>query len=152
MVSHVLTVMFVFSLMDRRRLAVSELDTYLDSVPRYADFNRRYLKLDREALADLIVGDLQRNGAVRRLDGLLFVALGWMKKKTGAWTAPGRKMRKNMARNCRGPDPGRPDPWSAQRLLPARVRDIVKNCKRRSPHSKEIARPSVTRYTGEQPQ
>ena len=74
MTPHVLTVMFVFARMDRRRLAVNELDTYLDSVPLYADFNRQYLKLDRAALANLIVGDLERNGAVRRLDGFLFVA------------------------------------------------------------------------------
>ena len=74
MVRHVLKVMFVFSLMDRRRLAVYELDDYLDSVPLYADFNRQYLNLDRTALTDLIVGDLERGGAVRRLDGFLFAA------------------------------------------------------------------------------
>ncbi|MEO8008117.1 MAG: hypothetical protein ABI728_06305 [Betaproteobacteria bacterium] len=33
MVRHVLTVMFVFSLMNRRHLAVNELGTYPDSVP-----------------------------------------------------------------------------------------------------------------------
>jgi len=71
MVRHVLKVMFVFSLMDRRRLAVDELDGYLESVPLYADFNRQYLQLDRTALADLIVGDLERSGAVHRLDGFL---------------------------------------------------------------------------------
>lgn len=71
MVRHVLKVMFVFSLMDRRRLAANELDDYLESVPLYADFNRQYLQLDRTALADLIVGDLERSGAVRRLDGFL---------------------------------------------------------------------------------
>lgn len=74
MVRHVLKVMFVFSLMDRRRLAVDELDDYLESVPLYADFNRQYLQLDRTALADLIVGDLERSGAVRRLDGFLIAA------------------------------------------------------------------------------
>ena len=74
MVRHVLKVMFVFSLMDRRRLGVDELDDYLGSVPLYADFNRQYLHLDRTALADLIVGDLERSGAVRRLDGFLTAA------------------------------------------------------------------------------
>ncbi len=72
MVRHVLKVMFVFSLMDRRCLAVEDLDDYLNSVPLYADFNRQYLNLDRTAFADLIVGDLERSGAVRRLDGFLF--------------------------------------------------------------------------------
>ncbi len=71
MVRHVLKVMFVFSLMDRRRLPVDGLLAYLDSVPLYADFNRRYFNLERTALADLIVADLERSRAVRRLDGFL---------------------------------------------------------------------------------
>ena len=56
------------------RLPVDELADSLDSVPLYAEFNRQYLNLDRTALADLIVGDLARSGAVRRLDGFLFAA------------------------------------------------------------------------------
>ena len=71
MVRHVLKVMFVFSLMDRRRLAVSELDAYLESVPLYGDFNRRFLNLSNASLADLIVGDLLRSGAVCVQDGFL---------------------------------------------------------------------------------
>ncbi len=74
MVRHVLKVMFVFSLMDRRRLGVDELDAYLESVPLYADFNRLYLQLDRTTLADLIVGDLERSGAIRRRDGFFTAA------------------------------------------------------------------------------
>jgi glyoxylase-like metal-dependent hydrolase (beta-lactamase superfamily II) len=74
MVRHVLKVMFVFSLMDHRRLAADRIDHYLESVPLYADFNRQYLRLDRAKLADLIVGDLERSGAVRRLDGFLVAA------------------------------------------------------------------------------
>ena len=74
MVRHVLKVMFVFSLMDRRRMAVEDLAGYLESVPLYADFNRQYLHLDQAALADLIVGDLERNGSVRRIDGFLITA------------------------------------------------------------------------------
>jgi glyoxylase-like metal-dependent hydrolase (beta-lactamase superfamily II) len=71
MVRHVLKVMFVFSLMDRRRLAVDKLDEYLASVPLYVDFNRQYLHLDRSALAELIVGNLERSGAVHRQNGFL---------------------------------------------------------------------------------
>jgi hypothetical protein len=74
LVRHALRVMFVFSLMDRRRLAVDRLDAYIDSVPLYAHFNREYLRLDREALTELIVGDLERSGVVRRLDGFLIAA------------------------------------------------------------------------------
>ena len=71
MVPNALKVMFVFSLMDHRRLAVDQIDNYLDSVPLYADFNRHYLQLDRTALVAMIVGDLERSGAVRKLDGFL---------------------------------------------------------------------------------
>ena len=81
MVCHVLKVMFVFSLMDRRRLAVDELDNYLESVPLYADFNRQYLRLDRAALAELSVGDQERSGAVRRPDGFLIAACKRKRKR-----------------------------------------------------------------------
>jgi len=74
MVRHVLKVMFVFSLIDHRRMAAAGLDAYLASVPLYAEFNRQYLQLDSIALTELIVGDLERTGAVRRQDGFLFAA------------------------------------------------------------------------------
>jgi glyoxylase-like metal-dependent hydrolase (beta-lactamase superfamily II) len=74
MVRHVLKVMFVFALMDRRGLPVAELDGYLEAVPLYADFNRQYLQLDRTAFTDLIVGELERSGALLRRDGYLMVA------------------------------------------------------------------------------
>jgi glyoxylase-like metal-dependent hydrolase (beta-lactamase superfamily II) len=74
MVRHVLKVMFIFSLMDRRRLPESEVDAYLESVPLYGDFNRKYLMLDGASLAKLVVGDLERSGAVSRQDGFLIPA------------------------------------------------------------------------------
>ena len=74
MVRHVLKVMFVFSLMDHRRLPVDGLGGYLNSVPLYEDFNRQYLNLDQTGLANFIVGDLERSGAVRRQDGFLVAA------------------------------------------------------------------------------
>ena len=40
----------------------------------YQDFNREYLQLDRKALSELIVGDLERSGTIRRLDGFLIAA------------------------------------------------------------------------------
>lgn len=57
-----------------QRLAAFERDDYLDSVPLYADSNWQYLNLDRTVLADPIVGDRERSGAVRRLDGFLVAA------------------------------------------------------------------------------
>jgi glyoxylase-like metal-dependent hydrolase (beta-lactamase superfamily II) len=74
MVRHVLKVMFVFSLMDRRRMPVSELVAYLESVPLYRDFNRQFFQMDGAALAQLVVGSLERSGAVRRQDGFLIPA------------------------------------------------------------------------------
>jgi glyoxylase-like metal-dependent hydrolase (beta-lactamase superfamily II) len=74
MVRHALKTMFVFSLMDRRRLPVCDLQKYIDSVPIYRDFNRQFLTLEREAFIDLIVGELERSGTVRRIDGYLTTA------------------------------------------------------------------------------
>jgi len=64
----------IYSLMDRQRLGVNELAGYLVSVPHYADFNRPYLQLDRTTLANLIVGDMERSGAVRRRVGFFISA------------------------------------------------------------------------------
>lgn len=74
LVRHVLKVMFVFSLMDRGRLPRAQLPDYLASVPLYADFNARYLKLSDAALAELIVGELERAGAVTHDNGFLVPA------------------------------------------------------------------------------
>ncbi len=74
MARHVLKVMFVFSLLDRRRLPLSHIPDYLATVPLYADFNVRYFQLSYAALAELIVGELERAGAVKRSNGYLIAA------------------------------------------------------------------------------
>jgi glyoxylase-like metal-dependent hydrolase (beta-lactamase superfamily II) len=71
MARHVLKVMFVFSLLDRQRLPLGRIPEYLATVPLYADFNARYFQLSEVALAELIVGELERAGAVRKSDGYL---------------------------------------------------------------------------------
>ena len=71
MARHVLKVMFVFSLMDRRRLLAAGVPAYLASVPLYRDFNARYFRLDNAGLARLIVGELERSGSVKQADGWL---------------------------------------------------------------------------------
>ena len=63
---HALKVMLVFTLLDRGRLPLSTLPGYLDSVPVYRDYNRAYLGLHPEALAELLVGELERAGIVER--------------------------------------------------------------------------------------
>jgi glyoxylase-like metal-dependent hydrolase (beta-lactamase superfamily II) len=74
MARHVLKVMFVFSLMDRRRLAQADVPAYLASVPLYRDFNARYFQLADAELAQLVVGELERSGAVRKTAGWLVPA------------------------------------------------------------------------------
>lgn len=74
MVRNVLKVMLVFSLLDRRRLPLAGIPDYLASVPLYADFNSRYLQLGKAELAALLVGELERTGAVKTLDGDLVPA------------------------------------------------------------------------------
>lgn len=74
MVRNVLKVMLVFSLLDHRRLPLAGMPDYLASVPLYADFNARYLQLDNAELASLLVGELERAGAVRKVDGDLVPA------------------------------------------------------------------------------
>jgi len=74
MARHVLKVMFVFSLLDRQRLPLGQIPEYLATVPLYADFNARYFQLSNVALADLIAGELERAGAVRKANGYLIAA------------------------------------------------------------------------------
>ena len=69
MARHILKVMFVFSLLDRQRLPLSHIPDYLATVPLYADFNARYFQLSYAALAELIVGELERAGAVKKSNG-----------------------------------------------------------------------------------
>ena len=71
MARHVLKVMFVFSLLDRQRLPLGGMPDYLATVPLYADFNARYFQLSHVALAELILGELERAGAVKNSNGYL---------------------------------------------------------------------------------
>ncbi|HEV8262422.1 MAG TPA: MBL fold metallo-hydrolase [Burkholderiales bacterium] len=75
MARHVLKVMFVFSLLDRQRLPLSRIPGYLATIPVYADFNARYFQLNDAALAAMIVGELERAGAVKRSNGYLIACV-----------------------------------------------------------------------------
>ena len=74
MARHVLKVMFVFSLLDRQRLPLSRIPEYLATVPLYADFNARYFQLNNAALAEMIVGELERSKVVAKENGFLVPA------------------------------------------------------------------------------
>ena len=68
---HALKVVLTFTLLDKQRMRVDELPAYLDRVGIYRDFNGRFFRLRATELADLLVGELERAGAVRREDGWL---------------------------------------------------------------------------------
>lgn len=71
---HGLKVMLVFALLDRRRLALADLPSYVERVGLYRDFNRVFFRLPPPELAAMLVGELERSRAVRREDGWLVPA------------------------------------------------------------------------------
>ncbi|MGZ5034393.1 MAG: MBL fold metallo-hydrolase, partial [Usitatibacter sp.] len=68
---HVIKVMFVFALLDRERMAVGEVPGYLARVPCYREMSERFLGKHPEALAEWLLADLERAGAIRIADGML---------------------------------------------------------------------------------
>jgi glyoxylase-like metal-dependent hydrolase (beta-lactamase superfamily II) len=68
---HALKVVLVFALLDKQRMRQDELPAYLDRVGIYRDFNARFFRVPPAVLADRLVGELERAGAVRREDGWL---------------------------------------------------------------------------------
>jgi glyoxylase-like metal-dependent hydrolase (beta-lactamase superfamily II) len=70
-VRHVLKALLVFSLLDRERMALDELPGYVGRVGVFRDFNAMYFRLPPAQLAEKLVGELERAGAVHRADGWL---------------------------------------------------------------------------------
>ena len=70
-VRHVLKALLVFSLLDRERMPLASLPTYVERVGVYREFNARFFRLSPGALAEKLVAELERAGAVRRADGWL---------------------------------------------------------------------------------
>jgi glyoxylase-like metal-dependent hydrolase (beta-lactamase superfamily II) len=63
---HCLKVILTFALLDKRRIELAGLADYLQANTLYRDLNERYLGLERQALADYLVSDLEKVGAIRR--------------------------------------------------------------------------------------
>lgn len=63
---HIAKVMLAYSLLIKRRMRLAELADYCASVPIYRDMNQRFLRMESGALTDMLVGELERVGAVRR--------------------------------------------------------------------------------------
>ncbi|HET9577876.1 MAG TPA: MBL fold metallo-hydrolase [Usitatibacter sp.] len=66
---HVVKVMFVFALLERGMMPVTQVAEYVARVPCYRDMSDRFLGMDAKALAGFMLGDLERAGAVRIANG-----------------------------------------------------------------------------------
>jgi glyoxylase-like metal-dependent hydrolase (beta-lactamase superfamily II) len=67
---HVVKVMFVFALLDRQRMPVGEVAGYLERIPCYARLSARFLGEAPAAMAEWMLTDLERAGAIRVSGGV----------------------------------------------------------------------------------
>ena len=67
---HVAKVMFVFALLDRQSMAVADVPAYVGRVACYRQLSERFLKLGDGALAEWLLADLARAGAITIRDGV----------------------------------------------------------------------------------
>ena len=74
MARHAMKVLFIFCLLDRQHMPRADVPAQLARVGLYRDFNARFFRLPPAKLADLLIGELERIGAVRENDGILFPA------------------------------------------------------------------------------
>ena len=66
MARHSLKVLLVFTLLDRERMPLASLPGHVERVDVFREFNALYFRLPPAALAEALVADLLRAGAVRR--------------------------------------------------------------------------------------
>jgi glyoxylase-like metal-dependent hydrolase (beta-lactamase superfamily II) len=66
---HVIKTMFVFALLDKQSMPVAQIPGYLARVPCYGELAARFLRAQDRALADWMLEDLTRAGAVAIRDG-----------------------------------------------------------------------------------
>lgn len=62
---HALKVILTFALLDRRRLALADLPAYVDRVGIFRDFNALFFGVPAARLAETLLGELVKAGAVR---------------------------------------------------------------------------------------
>ena len=72
---HVLKVMFVFALLDKQSMPVAEIPGYLARVPGYGELAARFLRPRDRALADWMLEDLSRAGAIDVSHGVARAAM-----------------------------------------------------------------------------
>jgi glyoxylase-like metal-dependent hydrolase (beta-lactamase superfamily II) len=61
---HVAKIMFVFALLDKQSMPVSEVPRYFSVVPVYRQLAEEYLGLTHDALAEKVLGELHHVGAI----------------------------------------------------------------------------------------
>jgi glyoxylase-like metal-dependent hydrolase (beta-lactamase superfamily II) len=65
---------FAFALLDRRRMALAEVPAWVGRVGLFRDFNARFFRMEPVDLAAMLVGELEKAGAVRIEDGFVVAA------------------------------------------------------------------------------
>jgi glyoxylase-like metal-dependent hydrolase (beta-lactamase superfamily II) len=68
---HVMKSMFVFALLDKRSMPLADVPGYVARVPCYRRVSERFLGVPPEGLAEWLVGDLLRSGAIAVTGGVL---------------------------------------------------------------------------------
>jgi glyoxylase-like metal-dependent hydrolase (beta-lactamase superfamily II) len=68
---HVVRVLFSFALLEKRSMPLAQIPAYVERVTILAEINRAYLKMTPKAMAEWLVGELERAGAASRREGLL---------------------------------------------------------------------------------
>jgi glyoxylase-like metal-dependent hydrolase (beta-lactamase superfamily II) len=68
---HAVKVMLVFALLEREAMPVDEVAAYVGRVPFYMKLSQRFLGLAPRALAEWLVTDLERTGAIAVTEGLV---------------------------------------------------------------------------------
>jgi glyoxylase-like metal-dependent hydrolase (beta-lactamase superfamily II) len=68
---HIVKVMFVFALLDKQSMNVADVPAYVGRVPCYRMLSDRFLGVNAQALAEWILPDLERSGAIAIRDGVV---------------------------------------------------------------------------------
>ncbi len=71
---HFLKVMLMFTLLEKGRMPLAALPAYLEAVDAYREVNRRFLGLSAADLAERLVAELERSGALIRRSGFIVPA------------------------------------------------------------------------------
>ena len=68
---HALKALLTFALLDQRRMPLGEVVVFVERIPVFREFNAIYFRRDPRDLAQMLVSELERAGAVRIEEGVL---------------------------------------------------------------------------------